>query len=307
MPLRAGIVGFGKIARDEHVPAIARTEGIDLIAVADPAHVTGPVPRYASVETMFAAHPEMDTVILCQPPVARFEAARAALLAGKNVFLEKPPGAAVSEVTLLHELAQERGLTLFAGWHSCWPEPVLQLRAWCAANPPKRIAIRWLEDVRRWHPGQAWIWQTGGFGVFDPGMNALSILTHLLPESIRLIDATLVFPSNRAAPIAASLTMESLYGVPIFAEFDWRQTGPQTWEIVVESESGVRVFSQGGEDAAHTAAESDSALAEDYRMMYRHFVALARARECDVDTAPLQLVADAFMRGRLEQTAPFDD
>ena len=35
-PLRVAIVGFGKIARDQHVPAIAATEGVELVAIADP-------------------------------------------------------------------------------------------------------------------------------------------------------------------------------------------------------------------------------------------------------------------------------
>ena len=35
-PLRVAIVGFGKIARDQHVPAIAATDGVELVAVAEP-------------------------------------------------------------------------------------------------------------------------------------------------------------------------------------------------------------------------------------------------------------------------------
>jgi D-galactose 1-dehydrogenase len=43
------------------------------------------------------------------------------------------------------------------------------------------VNVIWREDVRVWHPGQDWIWQPGGLGVFDPGINALSIITHILP------------------------------------------------------------------------------------------------------------------------------
>ena len=46
------------------------------------------------------------------------------------------------------------------------------------------LKVTWKEDVRKWHPGQEWIWQPGGFGVFDPGINALSIVTKILPEPI---------------------------------------------------------------------------------------------------------------------------
>ena len=69
----------------------------------------------------------------------------------------------------------------------------------------KSVIVEWKEDVRVWHPGQAWIWEPGGLGVFDPGINALSILTRILPRPFFLTRAELSFPRERAAPIAADL------------------------------------------------------------------------------------------------------
>ena len=105
MSLKLGIVGFGKIARDEHVPAIARTPGADLIAVASPHGRHPDLPIYPTLTAMLAAHPDLDAIVLAQPPVARFAAAHEALAAGKHVFLEKPPGATLSEVDQLRALA----------------------------------------------------------------------------------------------------------------------------------------------------------------------------------------------------------
>ena len=34
MTIRAGLVGLGKIARDQHLPAIAKIDGIKLVAAA---------------------------------------------------------------------------------------------------------------------------------------------------------------------------------------------------------------------------------------------------------------------------------
>ena len=70
----------------------------------------------------------------------------------------------------------------------------------------RELRVTWKEDVRHWHPGQAWIWEPGGFGVFDPGINALSILTRILPSPIFVQSATLAVPANRAAPIAAEIS-----------------------------------------------------------------------------------------------------
>jgi D-galactose 1-dehydrogenase/L-arabinose 1- dehydrogenase len=47
-----------------------------------------------------------------------------------------------------------------------------------------RVQLIWREDVRVWHPGQDWLLAAGGFGVFDPAINALSILTRVLPERL---------------------------------------------------------------------------------------------------------------------------
>ena len=51
---------------------------------------------------------------------------------------------------------------------------------WLAGRTIRRVECTWKEDVRVWHPGQAWIWEPG-IGVFDPGINALSVLTRILP------------------------------------------------------------------------------------------------------------------------------
>ena len=62
----------------------------------------------------------------------------------------------------------------------------------------------WKEDVTHWHPGQKWIWQAGGLGVFDPGINGLSILTRIMPHGIFLTGAELPFrriARRRSPPI----------------------------------------------------------------------------------------------------------
>ena len=302
-----GLVGLGKIARDEHLPAIAFTEGAELVAVASRNAKAEGVACYPDLAAMLAGQPEIDAVVLCQPPQVRYEAARAALLAGKHVFLEKPPGATLSEVETLAQLAAKQGVTLYASWHSRYSAPVAKARAWCAERKLTRVEITWKEDVRLWHPGQDWIWEAGGFGVFDPGINALSILTEAIADRVRLIDATLHIPANRAAPIAADLAMETASGVPVTATFDWRQTGPQIWQISFEAGSESYLFAQGGDDAVHAAPDEESTLTQEYRAMYRRFVELVQSGQSEVDVAPLQLVADACMRGTYQTTEPFEE
>src|SRR4029453_11912442 len=99
--LKLGLVGLGKIARDQHLPAIARTEGVELVAVASRNAKADGVANYTDLDSLLAGHPDVDAIVMCQPPQVRFDQAWRALSAGKHVFLEKPPGATVSEVDAL--------------------------------------------------------------------------------------------------------------------------------------------------------------------------------------------------------------
>jgi D-galactose 1-dehydrogenase len=265
------------------------------------------VNNYPDLDAMLAGEGDLDAIILCQPPQVRYAAARQALLAGKHVFLEKPPGATVSEVDALVTLAGTQGVTLYASWHSRYAAAVAQAKAWIAERTIRNIDIQWREDVRHWHPGQPWIWEPGGFGVFDPGINALSILTEIVPEPVTLLSAELEVPENKQAPIGAALRMATASGAAIDAVFDWRQTGPQTWDIAVETDRGSLLLSEGGNTLRLDGDMQMKAPDEEYPAMYRRFVDLVANGATDVDLAPLRLVADAFLCGRHCPTALFED
>ena len=161
--------------------------------------------------------------------------------------------------------------------------------------------------MRVWHPGQRWIWEPGGRGEFDPGINALSILTRILPTQLFVTAAELSFPSNCAAPIAADITMTDTSGLPIAAAFDFRQTGPQSWDIIVDTDGGQLVLSRGGARLAIAGKTLVEAPDEEYLGLYRRFVELAATSTSDVDLSPLRLVADAFLLGSRRIVEPFED
>ena len=307
MTIRLAIVGLGKIARDQHLPAIAGTAGIELVAIASRNASIDGIAHFATLDELLAAGPDIDAVALCTPPQVRHAQAAAALKAGKHVLLEKPPGATVSELDPLIAAARQTGRTLFATWHSRFAPAVEPARNFLAGRRIKSVVVEWKEDVTVWHPGQAWIWEPGGLGVFDPGINALSILTRILPRPFFLTRAELSFPRNRAAPIAADLTFSDDAGTAIRAEFDWRQTGPQTWDIRVETDEGPIVLTHGG---SRLFVDGKSAIVEEdkeYRNLYRDFVTLVAESRSDTDFSPLVHVADAFMLGRRIQTDVFED
>lgn len=306
-PIRLALVGLGKIARDQHLPAIAATPGIELVAIASRNAALDGVACYPTLDALLAEMPEIDAVAFCTPPQVRRAQAALALEAGKHVLLEKPPGATVSELAPLIAAAEQSGKTLFATWHSRFAPAVEPARNFLAEHTIRAVTIEWKEDVRVWHPGQDWIWEPGGLGVFDPGINALSILTRILPRPVFLTRAEVYFPANRAAPIAADLDFSDASGLAVRAEFDFRQTGPQTWDIRIETDAGELTLSSGGAelflDGRPLIAEKEA----EYPGIYRHFVDLIGRGASDVDLTPLAHVADAFMLGRRTIVESFED
>ena len=303
-PIKIALVGLGKIARDQHIPALHANGAFELTAVASPHHKLEGLPNFDDLTALIAGAPGVTAVALCTPPQVRYDIARQALQAGLHVLLEKPPGVTVGEVLALSEIARQKGVTLFASWHSRHARAVEPARAWLKERRIRRITVTWKEDVRVWHPGQTWIWKAGGLGVFDPGINALSILTQIIPGAWRLKDANLCFPQNCATPIAANLLLET-GGIPAQVDLDFLQTGPQTWSIDIETDSGRLELSMGGKDLTLDGQVVPTPPSAEYPALYEHFAELVQARRSDVDIAPLQLVADAFLCGRRTEVAAF--
>lgn len=307
---RIGIVGYGKIAQDQHVPVIAGSEAFVLVAVSSTRGAGPP-----GLERIFTDHRDMlamadlDAVAICTPPSVRHAIARDALAAGRHVMLEKPPAATLSELDDLARRAERAHRTLFTTWHSQANAAVDEARRRLAGERVRRLEVTWREDVRRWHPGQAWIWRAGGFGVFDPGINALSILTKILPDPLFVTSATLSFPANADAPIAAELVFATGSGEEdLRADFDWRQEGDQFWDIVVETESGHRLhLAEGGTRLSVDGREVVAEPPAEYQGLYARFAELIEAGTSEVDAAPFRLVADAFMIGRRVVVEPFEE
>ncbi len=303
---RIGVIGLGKIAQDQHLPVIAADGAFQLVAVSSQRGLTAPgALAFRDHAALLRDTPELDAVAICTPPQVRHAFARAALAAGKHVMLEKPPTATISELSDLKADAERRGLVLMTTWHSQYNAAVDEARARLAGETVKRLFVNWKEDVRKWHPGQAWIWQAGGFGVFDPGINALSIVTKIMPQPVFVAEAELLTPANAQAPIAANLRFA---GHDLRAEFDWRQTGDESWEMTIETQSGhVLVLAGGG---ARLAVDGVTVVAQpprEHQDIYRHFDLLLREGRSHVDAAPFELVADAFMLGRRTEVEAFQD
>jgi predicted dehydrogenase len=304
-PIRIAIIGYGKIAADQHVPSIAANPRFELVATSSRSG-QGVAKTFTDWRELIRTVGGLEAVAITTPPGPRFEIARECVLAGLHCLLEKPPTAGLAEIADLDCLAQAQHVTLFATWHAQHHATVATAAKALAGKRIKSLDIRWHEDVRKWHPGQTWIWEPDGFGVFDPGINALSIATRIFPGGLFVKSCELMIPANAQTPIAASIVFSSPEADgPLRASLDWRHSEGEEWTIAVETSDGtvLRLEGGGARLILNGEAQSDSGPGE-YLDIYRTFVDLIDERRSLVDVAPFRLVADCLMVGRRSSVEP---
>jgi D-galactose 1-dehydrogenase len=305
MTIRIGLVGLGKIALDEHIPAIAANPDFALVAAAthgQPPNLSCPV--FSSPARMYAAmEDQIDAVAICTPPEPRFGLAGEAIDAGLAVLLEKPPTILVSQLLALSERAKTKGVSIYTAWHSQHAAGVNLAQQALVNEDITLVQMTWREDVREYHPNQDWIWSPSGFGVFDPGINGLSILTQILPHPLYVHEASLEYPSNRKAPIFADLQFE---GPNHNAVMDWRGIEADEWSIVVQTQGGrIIQLSRGGAELSIDGIAQDVGSHNEYRGIYADFSKTFLSRQSVVDAEPLRIMSEALTVGERHCGVPF--
>lgn len=99
--LRAGLVGLGMMGRN-HARVLASLEGVDLIAMADPAskvELAGDAELLSGVNELLARN--LDYVVVAAPTAAHSEITEACAARGVHVLVEKPLTTDVEEAQRL--------------------------------------------------------------------------------------------------------------------------------------------------------------------------------------------------------------
>lgn len=295
-PIRIGVVGLGKIARDQHLPAIEEDPRFELAATVERSGSPSDL-NFTDYREMLRSA-ELSAVAITTPPGPRYSIARDCLDAGKHVLLEKPPTASLAEIEELRRRAEDRGLTLFTTWHAQHNAAVAEAERLLRDGTVEAMKITWHEDVGKWHPGQRWIWQAGGFGVFDPGINAFSIASKIFPGSLFVRSAELLFPEGADTPIAADIRFESPDSEgPLECSLDWRRTEGELWSIEIAADGASVTLLDGGARLLVDGEERATPGIGEYPDIYRRFAELIGEGQSQVDIVPLRLVADCLLVG----------
>jgi predicted dehydrogenase len=305
-PIKIAIIGFGKIAEDQHVPSITANPRFELVATSSRSgHGVGE--KFEDWRELIRNVEGLEAVAITTPPSPRYEVARECLLAGLHCLLEKPPTAGLAEIADLDCLAQAQGASVFTTWHAQHNPAVDEAARLLAGKRIKSMAVRWHENVRKWHPGQAWIFEAGGFGVFDPGINAFSVITKIFPGAVFVRKAELEIPENAQTPIAATIELGSpAADGPLNVSFDFRWSDDEEWTIETETDDGTKLrLERGGKVLFVNGAEQQHEGPGEYPDIYRVFVDLIDERRSLVDVAPFRLVADCLLNGSHRIVEPF--
>lgn len=298
---KIAVIGVGKIAQDQHLPVIDGSADFELAATVSTrglAHKGLPV--FRTPAELYAAMPEITVVSICTPPGIRHQYVREALDAGKDVMMEKPPTTTIAELDDLIAHARRLDRVLYQTWHSQYNAAVDRAKALLAEQGVTAARIDWRESVRKWHPGQDWVWEPGGFGVCDPGINAFSIFTKVMPYPVFVEASTLTFPANRQTPIDVAITFKSAqaHKPKLSAGFNWLEESGEIWTIRFETGTGDVIKLEGG---GRTLKVNDAVVLQhgdgEYAAMYDHFADLLDRHESDVDTTPFRLMSDVFLIG----------
>jgi predicted dehydrogenase len=193
-PIRVGLIGFGFVSKTFHVPLLQATDGYKIAAVsssrpADVSAVLGDV-EVVSDPKALATHPDLDLVVIASPNETHAPLAELAMLAGRNVVVDKPFTITVEEARRLGAIAREKDVLLSVFQNRRWDSDFLTIQDAIRQDLTGRIVLfesridRYRPDVRdRWRevpgPGAGLLYDLG------PHLIDQTLLLFGIPDSVQ--------------------------------------------------------------------------------------------------------------------------
>jgi predicted dehydrogenase len=189
--INVGIVGVGCISGIYLKNLHEVFHGLHLVAVCDlikeralNAQKEYNIPKvYDTMDELFA-DPEIDVVLNLTRPYQHYEVSKAALLAGKHVYSEKPLGADLEEGIELVNLAKEKGLLIGGAPDTFMGAGIQTCRKLIEDGLIGDViggrCVMASHGVESWHPDPDFYYQRGGGPLFDMGPYYITALINLL-------------------------------------------------------------------------------------------------------------------------------
>ncbi len=216
--MKIAMIGVGCIS-GVYLENITNTfREIELIGVCDlvreraeAAQIKYGIPKlYETMRDAFA-DPEVEIVLNLTRPYEHFEVTKAALMAGKHVYSEKPLGASLEEGVFLRDLAVKNGLMLGGAPDTFMGAGIQTCRKLIDDGfigcPVGSAAFMICRGHESWHPDPAFYYQRGGGPMLDMGPYYLTAMVNLMGGIEQVMSASRkTFPQRMitSQPLAGS-------------------------------------------------------------------------------------------------------
>ena len=193
---RLGVAGLGWLG-ESLIKDVPRLDSLELVAVQDvvSSRATDIASNYAVPHAMqrfedLLALSDVEAVLICTPNHLHASQAQQALMAGKDVLVQKPLALSCADAQLTIDLARERRQLLFVDYTYRFLPTMLAFRDALATMGPVRSARAAFHNVYGPGAGKRWFFdrsQSGGGALTDLGVHLLDLALWLLsPASVDL-------------------------------------------------------------------------------------------------------------------------
>jgi predicted dehydrogenase len=192
-PIGVALIGYGYAGKTFHAPLIRSVDGLELAVVVsrDAAKVHADLPHVEVIGDVQAAiaDPRVSLVVIASPNDTHAPLARAALMAGKHVVVDKPFALDVAEARALAELAEQRQRVLSVFQNRRWDSDFLGVRQAIAEGRLGEV-MHFESHIDRFRPQVRTRWREqrgAGSGLwYDLGPHLLdqALLLFGLPERV---------------------------------------------------------------------------------------------------------------------------
>lgn len=258
--MRVGVIGCGMVSH-AYLGTVARAPQLELRALASRTMTSAETQaaRYGgtamTVEALLA-DPDVDIVVNLAPPATHYDLCRAALVAGKHVYCEKPLATSLDQARALVSLADDQGLSI-----GCAPDTFLGEGHQAARRLIDENAIGTVtggtaffgtRGMESWHPNPAFFFARGGGPLLDIGPYYVTQLVNLLgpvaevaaigttPRTTRVI--TTQGREGEAIPVAVPTTVT---GALLFAS-GANVSIALSWDIAAHRRPPIELYGDAG-------------------------------------------------------------
>ena len=301
-PYSLGLIGFGHIGKI-HYGALTKSGQTDfqLKAIADL--------NTQSVRKVLK-NPNIQAVSINTPPNTHHQLVMDALRGGKHVLVEKPPALTVAQCEEMSVCANQRERVLFMSFHARYNLSVEAAKRELVDKNIEGIDIQYSEYAPNYHATPGWIFNpeiAGGGVLIDSGINALSIVTYVLPDwtSFSVKDAK--FKKAEGFKVETEAHVGFSFGSKGSGtlSMDWMNKGPEVRQVTFTADGDTyvvdivkNIFSKNGEVQV-TEDTLNSSLSSEYRGVYRDFAKHLAQGKSLISTKELAFIQEAYKRGNI--------